>query len=400
MRVAFLTAGGLAPCLSSAVGYLTDFYTKKDKKIELFSYLYGYQGLLKGDLVEVSKNDRKNALILTKLGGSPIGNSRVKLTNNKDLVKRGLIKEGQEALEVAAKQLIKDKIDVLHTIGGDDTNTTAADLAQYLKDNNYDLQVVGLPKTIDNDIIPVKQSLGADTAAENGAKFAFNVISEHSAAPKTLIIHEVMGRHSGYLTVETAKKYRELLSNTQFSEYSVNKKIAWDIHGIYIPEVKFTIKKEATRLKKIMKTVGCINVFLAEGAISEDMIPNADGLPKDAFGHIQLDKLNPGQWLGDELGDLIGAEKVIVQKSGYFSRSGASNRYDLSLIKKTCEIAVEASLAGESGLVGIDDNSDKFTKNFKPTNRMSVIEFSRIDGGKPFDIKDTDYKKMILQIGQ
>ena len=59
-------------------------------------------------------------------------------------------------------------MDILHTVGGDDTNTTAADLAAYLEKNNYSLKVIGLPKTSDNDIIPIRQSLGAVTAAEQG----------------------------------------------------------------------------------------------------------------------------------------------------------------------------------------------------------------------------------------
>lgn len=400
MKIALLTAGGLAPCLSTSVGYLIDMYSKKDPNIEIYAYLFGYQGLLEGNIVKINKEDRANALSLTKLGGSPIGNSRVKLTNNKDLVKRGLIKEGQIALNVAAEQLKKDKIDVLHTIGGDDTNTTAADLASHLKENGYDLKVVGIPKTIDNDIIPVKQSLGADTAAENGAKFAFNVISEHSSSPQALVIHEVMGRHSGWLTVETLKKYREILSTTDFLSLEVGKRLSWAVHALYIPEVEFSIEKEIKRLSKIMKHVGNVNIFLAEGAIKEEMIPDAADIPKDAFGHIQLDKLNPGKWLGEQLGDKIGAKKVIVQKSGYFARSGASNKYDLKIIRKTCETAVEAALAGDSGLVGIDDNFDNFVDNFKPSNKMSVIDFKRIDGGKHFDTKDLEYQAITKEIGQ
>ena len=137
-------------------------------------------------------------------GGSPIGNSRVKFTNVEDCVKRGLVEPGQNPLEVAAKQLTTDGVSVLHTIGGDDTNTSAADLAAYLAENDYDLTVVGLPKTIDNDVIPIKQSLGAWTAAEQGAAYARNIIAEHSANPRMLIVHEVMGRACGWLTAATA----------------------------------------------------------------------------------------------------------------------------------------------------------------------------------------------------
>ena len=111
---------------------------------------------------------------------------------------------GEVLAKVAADQLVKDGVDVLHTIGGDDTNTTAADLADYLAKNNYQLTVVGLPKTIDNDVYPIKQSLGAYTAAEESAKFFANVVKENSANPRMLIIHEVMGRNCGWLTAFTA----------------------------------------------------------------------------------------------------------------------------------------------------------------------------------------------------
>ena len=105
---------------------------------------------------------------------------------------------------------------MLHTIGGDDTNTTAADLAAYLHDNDYELTVVGLPKTIDNDVIPIRQSLGAWTAAEQGARFAQNVIGEHNSGSRMLIVHEVMGRHCGWLTAATAQAYREWLDTQEW----------------------------------------------------------------------------------------------------------------------------------------------------------------------------------------
>ena len=130
--------------------------------------------------------------------------------------KKRSYKKGENPLEIAANQLVKDNIDVLHTIGGDDTNTTAADLANYLSKNNYNLIVVGLPKTIDNDVIPIKQSLGAWTAAEEGANYFHNVVSEHNANPRMLIVHEVMGRNCGWLTAYTAKIYREKLAQMSF----------------------------------------------------------------------------------------------------------------------------------------------------------------------------------------
>ena len=131
-KVAILTAGGLAPCLSSAIGALIERYTEIDPSIEIICYRGGYKGLLLGDSIPVTQAIRDNAGILHRYGGSPIGNSRVKLTNVKDCIKRGLVKEGQDPQKVATEQLVKDGVDVLHTIGGDDTNTTAAELAKFL----------------------------------------------------------------------------------------------------------------------------------------------------------------------------------------------------------------------------------------------------------------------------
>ena len=87
-KVAILTAGGLAPCLSSAIGGLIERYTEIAPEIEIICYRSGYKGLLLGDSFEVTPAVRAHAGILHRHGGSPIGNSRVKLTNVKDCLKR------------------------------------------------------------------------------------------------------------------------------------------------------------------------------------------------------------------------------------------------------------------------------------------------------------------------
>ena len=121
---------------SSAVGFLIEKYTAIDPSIEIICYLSGYKGLLSGDSIAVTESVREQATVFQMHGGSPIGNSRVKLTNVADCVKRGLCQEGEVPLEVAAAQLMKDEITILHTIGGDDTNTQAAKVAEYLEGHN------------------------------------------------------------------------------------------------------------------------------------------------------------------------------------------------------------------------------------------------------------------------
>lgn len=394
-RVALLTAGGFAPCLSSAVGGLIERYTEIAPDVELVAYQHGYHGLLTGTKVAVDAEARKHAGVLHRFGGSPIGNSRVKLTNAKDLVERGLVREGQNPLEVAAERLREDGIDVLHTIGGDDTNTTAADLAAYLEEHDYHLTVVGLPKTIDNDIVPIRQSLGAWTAAEEAAEFAQNVIGEHRVNPRMLIVHEVMGRHCGWLTAAAARSYRAWLDTQEWVPSIGLSRGRWDIHAVFLPEMHLDIDGEAERLRTIMDEQGNVNVFLSEGAgvpeIVAELEAKGEEVERDPFGHVKLDTINPGRWFAQQFAERIGAEKVMVQKSGYFSRSARANAEDLRLIKSMTDLAVECALRGESGVIGHDEEDG---------DRLKAVPFPRIAGGKAFDISQEWFGELMAGIGQ
>ena len=393
--VALLTAGGLAPCLSSAVAGLIERYTEVAPEVRIIVYRNGFAGLLKGDSVEVSDQLRAVAGRLHAFGGSPIGNSRVKLTNVDDCIKRGLVQPGQDPLRVAAEQLSQDSVNILHVIGGDDTNGTAADLAAYLGSIGYPLTVVGLPKTIDNDVIPIRQTLGAWTAAEQGALFARNVIAEHSSNPRMLIVHEVMGRNCGWLTASTALRHHQWVRSAMFAEWLENAAVRWDVHGVFIPERPFDIAEESKRLRAIMDREDCVNLFISEGAgVSEivgAMEAAGEEVPRDPFGHVQLDKINPGQWFAKQFADGIGADKVLVQKSGYFARSAAANEADLDLIRQCTIYAVDASLRGESGVVGHDEERD---------GQLRAIEFERIAGGKKFDVSVSWFTELLRNIGQ
>ncbi|MBW0144149.1 pyrophosphate--fructose-6-phosphate 1-phosphotransferase [Sphingomicrobium clamense] len=393
--VAMLTAGGLAPCLSSAVGGLIERYTEIAPDIRIIAYRNGYAGLLTGNWVEATPEVRASAGQLHAFGGSPIGNSRVKLTNVEDCIKRGLVEKGQNPLEVAARQLRADGVDILHTIGGDDTNTAAADLAAYLDSHGHDLTVVGLPKTIDNDVVPIRQSLGAWTAVEQGALYARNIIAEFSANPNMLIVHEVMGRSCGWLTAATARAHHEWVKTAPFAEWVDNAAARWDVHGVYIPERAIDIAAEAKRLCDVMKEHGGVNLFISEGAGRDENVAEMEAageeVPRDAFGHVKLDKINPGQWFADRFASELGAEKVLVQKSGYFSRSAPANAADRELIAQCTTLAVDAALRGESGVVGHDEGHDDV---------LRVIEFERIAGGKAFDTTLPWFGELLRELGQ
>lgn len=394
-KVAILTAGGLAPCLSSAIGGLIERYTEIDPSIEIICYKGGYKGLLLGESYKVTPEVRAKAAALHLFGGSPIGNSRVKLTNLKDCLKRGLVKEGQDPQKVAADQLVKDGVDVLHTVGGDDTNTAAADLAAFLAKNNYGLTVIGLPKTIDNDVYPIRQSLGAWTAAEQGAEFFWNVVAEYNANPRMLIVHEVMGRNCGWLTAATAQAYRKKLDQAEWVPAIGLDRNCFEVHGVFIPEMEINLAAEAARLRKVMDQHDCVNLFVSEGAgveaIVAEMQAKGQEVPRDAFGHVKLDAVNPGKWFAEQFSKMIGAEKTLVQKSGYFSRAAAANLADLRLIKSCVDLAVECALRRESGVIGHDEDKNGV---------LRAIEFTRIKGGKPFNLDVPWFGEMLQQIGQ
>jgi pyrophosphate--fructose-6-phosphate 1-phosphotransferase len=394
-KVAILTAGGLAPCLNSAIGSLIERYNEIDPSIEIICYRSGYKGLLAGDSYKVDAVIRENAGLLQKFGGSVIGNSRVKLTNVKDCVKRGLVKEGEDPQKVAADQLVKDGVDILHTIGGDDTNTAAADLAAFLAKNDYGLTVIGLPKTVDNDVFPIKQSLGAWTAAEQGARYFWNVVAENNANPRMLIVHEVMGRSCGWLTAATALEYRKLLDRAEWLPELGLSRESYEVHAIFIPEMAVDLEAEAKRLRAVMDKVDCVNIFISEGAgvndIVAEMQAKGQDVPRDAFGHVKLDAVNPGKWFGEQFADMLGAEKTLVQKSGYFSRAAAANAEDIRLIKSCADLAVECAFKRDSGVIGHDEDNN---------NILRAIEFPRIKGGKPFDIDLDWFNQTLSAIGQ
>jgi pyrophosphate--fructose-6-phosphate 1-phosphotransferase len=88
---------------------------------------------------------------------------------------------------------------------------------------------------------------------------------------------------------------------------------------------------------------------------------------------------------------MIGADKVLVQKSGYFARSAPANDADLVLIGRCVEHAIECALRGESGLIGEDEDQ---------AGRLRPIEFSRVKGGKEFDVRTRWFQELLVRTGQ
>ena len=103
------------------------------------------------------------------------------------------------------------------------------------------------------------------------------------------------------------------------------------------------------------------------------------------------DAVNVGQWFSKQFAKLIGAEKTLVQKSGYFARAAAANAADQRLIKSMVDLAVECALRGESGVIGHDEERG---------NILRAIEFPRIKGGKAFNVNEAWFDELLKGIGQ
>ena len=225
--------------------------------------------------------------------------------------------------------------------------------------------------------------------------YKFRTMKENSANPRALTIHEVMGRNCGWLTYKTAQCYRKMLGTMKFLPEFMLTRERQDVHAVYLPESRIKFKQEAARLRKIMDKYDCVNVFVSEGAGVEDIIAEmnkrGESVPRDAFGHPRLDKVNVGQYVAKRLGELLGAEKTQVFKSGYFARSAAPNAKDRRLISACARKAVECALAGESGVVGPDENDN---------SKIQACAFSRVKGGKPFNVRKGSFRAMLAEIGQ
>jgi pyrophosphate--fructose-6-phosphate 1-phosphotransferase len=138
-----------------------------------------------------------------------------------------------------------------------------------------------------------------------------------------------------------------------------------------------------------------VNLFVSEGAgvtsIVKEIEAQGKTVARDAFGHIKLDTINPGEWLANAFADKIGAEKKLVQKSGYFARSAKANEIDLQIIRESATLAVQCAGEGKSGVIGYDEDND---------NKLACINFSRIKGGKPFNVKNPEFLALLRAIGQ
>lgn len=371
--IAVLTSGGDSPGMNAAARAVVR--TALYEGVKVWGIRGGYHGLLEEDMFEMKSRDVSDII---QRGGTFLGTARCK---------RWKTPEGRM---MGYKHLTDRGIEGLCVIGGDGSLRGASLLSK-----ETGIPIVGLPGTIDNDVWGSDYTIGCDTAA-NTIIDAINKLRDTASAHRRVIVLEVMGRNCGWLTYKTAQYYRKMLKQRLkfLPEFNLTLE-RQDVHAVYVPESKIDFKAEAKRLLAIMDKWDSVNIFVSEGAGVKDIIAEmkrrGEDVPVDAFGHPRLDKVNVGQYVGKRFGELLKAEKVQVFKSGYFARAAAPNKKDLKLIEKCARKAVECALNGESGVVGPDENA---------AAKIRACEFSRIKGGKPFNVRKGSFRKMLSEIGQ
>jgi 6-phosphofructokinase 1 len=244
--------------------------------------------------------------ILAK-GGTILGSSRTnpfKMENGVERIKQNLADQG---------------IDVLIAIGGEDTLGVATKL------DALGVKVIGVPKTIDNDLNNTDFTFGFDTSV-NIAMEAIDRLHTTAESHHRPLIVEVMGRHAGWIALHSG--------------------VAGDAACILIPEVKFSVDKVCEYVKSRFETGTAPIIVIAEGAIPQDGDMITKDQPLDAFGHVQLSGI--GDWLAAEIETKTGYQTRCTVL-GHIQRGGTPSAFDRVLSSRFGLEAITAVHEGDFG---------------------------------------------------
>lgn len=304
MRVALLTGGGDAPGLNAAIRAVARAGWRRG--YEIVGIRNGWLGLLEGDLFPLSQDAVSGIL---PRGGTILGTSRT----NPLKVDRGL--------ERIVETLRANAIDALISIGGDDTLGVALELSR------AGVRVVGIPKTIDNDIPGSDYTIGFDTAV-NAVMDACDKLHPTAEAHHRVMVVEVMGRDAGWIAAVGG--------------------LAGGADIILVPEVPFTIDEVCQRIEARRERGKTFSiVVVAEGAKAQDLGTQVvQDAQVDAFGHVRLGGI--GNVLAREIEARTGYESRVTVL-GHLQRASSPTVFDRVLATRLGVAAVELVHEGRFG---------------------------------------------------
>jgi phosphofructokinase-like protein len=305
MRVGVLTGGGDCPGLNAVIRAVVR------KGIEVHGWDFvgfrnGWNGPLTGDSRPLGLNDVED--ILTR-GGTILRSSRTnpyKVEGGVDQIKKVLAEQG---------------VDALIAIGGEDT----LGVAKRLTDDG--IGVVGVPKTIDNDLGSTDYTFGFDTAVSIATEAIDRLHTTAESHHRALVV-EVMGRHAGWIALHSG--------------------LAGGASVILVPERHFNVDQVVSWVERRFEKEYAPIIVVAEGALPEGGEESLLTGEKDAFGHVRLGGI--GTWLADEIAHRTGKESRAVVL-GHVQRGGTPTAYDRVLATRFGLHAVDAVADGDFGVM-------------------------------------------------
>ncbi len=303
MRIGVLTGGGDCPGLNAVIRAVVR------KGISTYGHEFvgfrdGWRGPLEGTTRELGIAQVRGIL---PRGGTILGSSRTnpfKIDGGVEKIKSNLAELG---------------IDALVAIGGEDTLGVAAKLT------DLGVNVVGVPKTIDNDLGATDYTFGFDTAVNIAMEAIDRLHTTAESHHRTLVV-EVMGRHAGWIALHAG--------------------LAGGANVILLPERQFDVEQVAGYVEKRFQTQYSPIVVVAEGAQPLDGQMVLHNQELDAFGHVRLGGI--GQWLAQQLEEKTGKEARTVVL-GHIQRGGTPTAFDRVLATRFGLHAIDAVHEGDFG---------------------------------------------------
>jgi len=318
VRCGLVTCGGLCPGLNDIIRaiVLELFYGYGVQNI--YGFKYGLQGFIPKFMHDIMDLKPETVANIHEMGGSILGSSR-----------------GPQPIEEIVDSIERMNISILFMIGGDGTLMAATKIADAITERSLKISVVGIPKTIDNDIYLVSRSFGFDTAVDVSTQAIRSAHNESAAYPNGIGLIKLMGRYSGFIAA-TATLAQQ------------------DVNFVLIPEVDFDLEGPngfLAALEKRLKQRGHAVIVVAEGA-GQKFFENIT-TERDESGNIRLKDI--GLFLKDAISSYFHAKGTDVSLKyidpSYMIRSLPANANDNVFCSFLGRDAVHAGLAGKTKLL-------------------------------------------------
>ncbi len=320
VTAAIVTCGGLCPGLNDVIRGLVLSLRHNYGVNRILGIRYGYQGLVERSQLSPIALDPERVNDLSSRGGTFLGSSR-----------------GPQPVDEIVDFLLKRGINILFTIGGDGTQRGAAAIVEEISRRNLSISVIGIPKTIDNDIFLVEKSFGFDTAYSVATSVLSSAHAEAEGAYNGVTIVKLMGREAGFLTATASVA-------------------SGGVNFTLIPEIPFDLDPPHGFLSALETRIRERNhavVVVAEGAGQEFLVKEASRLGTDASGNIKLADI--GVYLCDRVKEYFHIRHIPVTvryiDPSYIVRSLPAIPSDRMFCLRLAHNAVHAAMSGRTGMI-------------------------------------------------